>query len=100
MVLIRMILQHLFTLTNTHNILPTKYLIKPGSEGNAVYHNSGYGPTFGDGHDLHLAANSNSNNGSYSNFPYGYTDTTGQGNNTFVGSYNFTTTDIEVFKQV
>ena len=37
----------LFTLTNIHNTAPTKY---PNTQnhGNAVYHNSGYGPTFGE----------------------------------------------------
>ncbi len=82
----------LFTLTNSHNIPPTEYLINSGNVGNAVYHHGGYGPTFGSDHDLHLATNSNSNNSSYINFPHGYADTTGKGNNTFTVSY------IEVFK--
>ena len=88
----------LFTLTNAHNIPPTKYLFKPSSEVGEAKCGEVLEPTFVFGHDLVLAANSNSNNSSYSNFPYGYTDTTGHGNNTFAGSYNFTTTDIEVFK--
>jgi hypothetical protein len=88
----------LFTLTNPHNIPPTKYLIKPANVGNAVHHNGTYGPTFGSGHDMNLANASNSNNSSYTNFPAGFDDTTGKGNNTFTGARNFTTTDIEVFK--
>ncbi|CAF3659459.1 unnamed protein product [Rotaria sordida] len=88
----------LFTLTNPHNLPPTKYLINPGNAGNAVYHNSGYGPTFGTGHDIHLANYSNSNNSSFTNFNHGYLDTTGKRNNTFTGARNFTTSDIEVFK--
>jgi hypothetical protein len=84
----------LFTLTNPHNIPPTKYLIKLGGT-KAVYHNGGYGPTFGGGHDIHLANASNSN---YTNFSKHYTDTTGQGNNTFTGARDFTTADIEVFQ--
>jgi hypothetical protein len=88
----------LFTLTNPHNILPTKYPVQPSKTQHAVYHVSGYGPTFGGGNDLCVSTNSNSNNSSYTNFPFSYTDTTGQGNNTFTGTRNFTASDIEVFK--
>ncbi|CAF3618799.1 unnamed protein product [Rotaria sp. Silwood1] len=88
----------LFTLTNPHDISPTKYLINPGNIGSAVYHHSAYGPTFGSGHDIYLANVSNSNNSSYIGFPSGYVDTTGKGNNTFTGARNFTTSDIEVYK--
>ncbi len=86
----------LFTLTNPHNIPPTKYLIN--STGSAVYHKSDCGPTFGGGHDIHLANASNANNSSYTGFPNYYTDTTGKGNATFTGARNFTTSDIEVYK--
>jgi hypothetical protein len=88
----------LFTLTNPHNIPPTKYPIQRSRKANAVYHKHGYGPTFGAGHDLHVASNSNSNYTSYATFPYAYSDTTGQGSNTFTGHRNFTVADIEVFK--
>lgn len=89
----------LFTLTNPHNIPPTKYLIKGGNEGNAIYDHTSYGPTFGGGHDIYLVNNSNSSNSS-TNFPNSYVDTTGKGNSTFTGSNNFLVSDIEVFKQV
>jgi hypothetical protein len=88
----------LFTLANPHNITPTKYLINPTNVHQAVYHNSAYGPTFGGGHDLHLANNSNANNTSYTGFLHAYTDTTGQGNNTFTGARTFTASDVEVYK--
>jgi hypothetical protein len=88
----------IFTLTNPHNIPPTKYLIQTDKTGYAVYHNSSYAPTFGGGHDICLANASNANNSSYANFPHSYTDTTGKGNATFTGAYNFTTSDIEVYK--
>ena len=88
----------LFTLTNPHDIPPTKYPVAPTKTQNTVYHNSGYGPSFGGGHDVHISSNSNSNNSSYTNFPYTYTDTTGKGHNTFTGSKNFMTSDVEVFK--
>jgi hypothetical protein len=87
----------LFTLTNPHNIPPTKYPVQPTMTQYSIYDSSGYGPTFG-GHDVHVSSNSNSNNSSYSNFSDTYTDTTGKGNNTFTGSRNFMTSDIEVFK--
>ncbi len=88
----------LFTLTNPHNIPPTKYLIKPGTGTYAVNHYSTYGPTFGGGNDIYLSSPSNANDSSYSAFPYSYTDTTGQGNKTFTGDKNLTASDIEVFK--
>ncbi|CAF1288674.1 unnamed protein product [Rotaria sp. Silwood1] len=88
----------LFTLTNPHNIPPTKYLIDSAHVGNAVYHNSDYGPTFGSGHDIYVANGSNGNNQSHTKFPSGYLDTTGKGNNTFTGEKQFTVSDIEVFQ--
>ncbi|CAF3707380.1 unnamed protein product [Rotaria socialis] len=88
----------LFTLTNPHNIPPAKYLIDTSKTVYTVNHTSGYGPTFGGGHDIHLAHANDANNSSYTNFPYTYLDTTGKGNNTFTGARNFTTSDIEVFK--
>jgi hypothetical protein len=88
----------LFTLTNPHNIPPTKYSVPTTNTQHTVYHNAGYGPTFGAGHDLHVCSNSKSVNSSYSGFPSTFADTTGRGNNTFTGSRTFMTTDIEVFK--
>jgi hypothetical protein len=85
-------------LTNPHDIPPTKYFINPSQSANAVYHVISYGPTFGSGHDMYSADDSNSDNSSYTNFPSGYTDTTGKGNATFTGARNFTSSDIEVFK--
>ncbi|CAF1387192.1 unnamed protein product [Rotaria sordida] len=90
----------LFTLTNPHNIPPTKYLINPGKAVHTVHHNSSCGPYFGAGPDMYLANGSNSNNSSRTNFPASYLDTTGKGNDTFTGASNFTTSDIEVFKLV
>ncbi|CAF4457444.1 unnamed protein product, partial [Rotaria magnacalcarata] len=88
----------LFTLTNPHNIPPTKYLISTGQSGNAVAHNASDLAKFGGGRDLKFANASNANNSSYTKFPHTYLDTTGKGNDTFTGAYNFTTSDIEVFK--
>ncbi|CAF4312820.1 unnamed protein product, partial [Rotaria sordida] len=54
----------LFTLTNPHNIPPTKYLINPGNAANTVFHHNSYGPYFGAGPDMYLANGSNWNNSS------------------------------------
>ncbi|CAF0961162.1 unnamed protein product [Rotaria sordida] len=88
----------LFTLTNPHNIPPTKYIINPNKTQYAVYHRHDYGPTFGSGHDIFLTNASNSNILNYTEFPGSYLDTTGKGNATFTGARNFTVCDIEVFK--
>eukprot|EP01080_Neovahlkampfia_damariscottae_P001397 gene1397-12017_t len=78
-----------------------------GSNLNSIYNSSGYGPTFGSGHDLYIVNNSNATTGSYCNSSYSYPMTpelgTGWQNgsdkskNLFAGSYNFMTTEVEVF---
>jgi len=88
----------LFTLTNPHNIPPTKYPISNAGTDNAIYCSSDYGPTFGGGHDIYIASFANTNTGNYCNFPSSYQDTTGRGNATFTGQRNgWTVSDIEVF---
>ncbi len=42
------------------------------SQNHGIYCNSSYGPTFGGGHDLHIADKSNTNTSSYSNLGYSY----------------------------
>jgi hypothetical protein len=84
----------LFTLINPHGIPPTKLAIS--STSNAGYGHASYGPTFGSGHDLHIAANANSNATSYSNLS-GYRDTTGKGQNLFTGGRSFQVAEVEVF---
>jgi len=87
----------LFTLTNPHNIPPTKYSIS-GSD--AIYDEPTYHATFGGGHDIRVYSNAHQNQKSYSVFPHSYDDTTGKGNTTFTGTDNFTVADIEVFSVV
>jgi hypothetical protein len=86
----------IFTLTNPHNIPPTKYPRNPQNTC-AIYCDASYGPTFGG--DICVATNSNQGSVSYTNFTgvHGYTDTTGKGQNTFAGAGIFTTNEIEVF---
>ncbi len=58
----------LFNLTNPHNIPCTEYLVKSANAGSAVYHHSGYGPTFGSDHDFYIVSNCNSSNSSINFF--------------------------------
>jgi hypothetical protein len=84
----------IFTISNPHGIQPTKDSpIKPEY---AIYHNSSWGPLFG-ANDMYVSSDCNTNNNSYTNFPYSYEDTTGKGNDTFTGSYYFTVCEIQVF---
>lgn len=68
----------LFTLTNPHGIPPTK--LQTNGDGTAsIYIQGHYGPTFGRGHDLHIANNANINNNSCSDLGQSYVDSTGRG---------------------
>ena len=90
----------LFTLTNIHGTPPTKY---PNTQNYdyGVYHNSGYGPTFGGNWDLYISSDYLNNKSSYCNFGYSYPDVLGKGNSTFSGDANtnyFKLKELEVFK--
>lgn len=69
----------------------------------SIYDDSGYGPTFGGGHDFYIANASNTNQSSYSNLGHSYLEPTGNGysstqaKNYLAGSYNFQVKEIEVF---
>ena len=65
---------------------------------NAIYDNSGYGPTFGNGHDLYIAngCKSNQNNYCNSNFSYGFYNSYNL-INTGNQSTNFQVADYEVY---
>ena len=86
----------LFTLTNPHNIPPTKYLVTASSAASAVMHNATHGPYFGNS-ALHVSDGSNASNSNIG-FPNVYTDSTGKGNATFTGAAAFLVFDMEVFK--
>ena len=70
-------------------------------QSNAIYRSSGYGPTFGYGHDIYIANNANSNTFSYTNFGYGnyYSVPSGVQDRTTIlaGTYKFTPDEVEVF---
>eukprot|EP01080_Neovahlkampfia_damariscottae_P009231 gene9231-1317_t len=72
----------------------------------SFYDYSSYGPCFGGGHDLYIAGNGcNTGNSNYSNLGHSFTCPEGQtygqngAKNFLAGSYNFTVSEIEVFKR-
>lgn len=86
----------LFSVTNPGHIDAGKLALKDSRY--AIHCNSGYGPTFGNGHDIYVHSDSNTNTSSYTRLGYGYTNNTGVGEyQFFTGSQNFTTKEIEVF---
>ena len=93
----------LFSFKNHYGLEPFKLHVK--SSGNAIYGNSGYGPTFGGGHDIYIANSAGSNTNSYSNLGHTYVQLAGYrygSSNTrslFAGSYNFQPNEVEVFYQ-
>ena len=85
----------LFTLTNPHPILPTKYEVN--TEGrNAVGCKTSMGPTFGRW-DICIYSNSNQNARNHIMFPSNYIDSTGKGRLTFTGSHYFKIRELEVY---
>ena len=90
----------IFTLTNIHNIEPTKF---PNSDKSySVYHYFNQGPTFGGGHDINICSDF-INNKPYCNFPHSYQDILGKGKSILTGDLNnnnkyFKLKEIEVFK--
>jgi len=86
----------IFTLTNPHNIPPTKFMHKTSDKSYSIYDVASHGPTFGGGYDITVSSGCNSNENNF-NFPYTYEDTTGKGSNTFTASNTFRVAEIEVF---
>jgi hypothetical protein len=71
--------------------------VLPGNT-NSIYCHTGYGPTFGGGHDLYIADLSNQSANSYVNVGTSYNN---KGKGTFFltkGSRNFQVTDVEVWE--
>jgi len=89
----------LFSFFNQQN---KKLVMKCTKFSNAIFTHSGYGPTFGRGHDLHICNYSNICNESYSNLDYSYTHSNYAYNSNeaklfLAGSFNFLNTEIEVY---
>jgi len=65
----------------------------------AIYRSSSFGPVFGNGYDIKIVSNANTNTNSYANFGNAYSVPSGvQGKNTILaGTYKFTPDEVEVF---
>jgi hypothetical protein len=92
----------LFSFANRDDLAPFKMPIYQ-NQANAMYNNKGYGPTFGSGHDLHVANNANVGASSYTNLgntyelPPGYSYNTAKAKDLLAGTYKYTPTDVEVY---
>ena len=64
----------------------------------SIYGGSSFGPVFGDGHDLHIASNSDKNQYNCSNVGYSY-ECAQNNNSILAGSRYFKTKEIEVYKE-
>jgi len=72
------------------------------SQSYGIYCHTSNGPTFGSGHDLHIADRSNTNTISYSNLRHSYTHPdyaygSNEATSFLAGSYNFQVSEIEVY---
>ena len=90
----------IFTLTNIYNTEPTKF--PSTKDGREVYHNSKWGPRFGNGRDIGIDGDFLQRNG-YAYFPNTYKDILNKGKSIFTGDSNndidyFKIKEIEVFK--
>jgi hypothetical protein len=78
----------------------TQYGIISGKEGYAVYRRSGYGPTFGGGHDLYIANSAMGNSNSYTNAGHSYTFPSYPNYQLLDGQKNFQVKDYVVLKVI
>jgi len=77
-----------------------QYALKKGKEGYAVYHNSGYGPTFGNSHDLNIRSYCLGNTNSYTNGGSAYTFSKYPSYELNDGEKNFKVKDYVVVKAI
>ena len=87
----------IFSLRNKEGFGPFKSAVTKSTY--AIYRRSSYGPTFGGGHDIHIANNANSNTNSYTDFGHSYSVPSGvQDRRTILpGTNRFTPDEVEVF---
>lgn len=83
-------------MVNPHSLGPTKMPLVKHQE-YAMYCDSSLGPTFGGGHDLHMAENANTTTSCYSHLGYSYECPLGQQETFLTGVRNFAVTNYEVF---
>lgn len=92
----------IYSLYNINGYAPVKLQIKSGRTSYAIYGCSNDGPSFGNGHDIHISNNAASNRNSYTYCGYAYPLPPGYSSSYssctfYAGSYKFTPTDVEVF---
>ena len=91
----------MYSLRNNDDLAPFKAPLRDENDVEAIYRYSGYGPSFGAGHDLYIAGNAGSNTYSYTRFgwtyqpPPGYTRFETNTNSLLPGSFYFSPSDIE-----
>jgi hypothetical protein len=86
----------LFSLKNPPNTDPKIFPLSIASQ--AIYCNASYGPTFGNGFDIHVGDNCDQNTSNWTNLGNGYTNDTGlDDQQVFTGEYKFQVQEIEVF---
>ena len=84
-------------MVNPYGLGPTKMQLRTQQQQHAIYCHHGYGPTFGERHDLFISNNANANTSSHSCLGVTYKRPPGEPHTFFTGSTNFTVTDYEVF---
>nr|XP_058947361.1 protein jagged-2-like isoform X3 [Pocillopora verrucosa] len=87
----------IYSLENKEGLAPFKSMVKRGSQ--AIYMGISYGPTFGGGHDIHIANNAGHNAHSYTNFGHSFLAPSEVKEKVTVltGTYHFTPDEVEVF---
>ena len=87
----------IYSLRNKEGLRPFKSIVKVPSQ--AIYMNSGYGPTFGGGHNIYIADMANGNANSYAQLTYWYNLPSGVNDSRTIlaGSFRFTPDEVEVF---
>ena len=90
----------LFSLVNKPGWAPVKL---PQTDGDSIYRCSSYGPTFGGGHDIHIADQAASNTNSYANLGFSYSPPSGHvygrtfAQTFLAGNYHFQPDEVETF---
>lgn len=89
----------LFSLANKVNVKPLKLAHSLRADRPySIFTAIGYGPTFGNGHDLHISNHANSNSNSYTNLGHTYKAPPGQQANIFLaGTHYFVPSEVETF---
>ena len=93
----------IFSLTNKDN-RPLKIKVDPNEDEQAIFGNYDFGPSFGGGHDIHVANKANKTMASYSNLGKSYKHPqyayrSNEAETFLAGSYQFRLDEIEVYQK-